>query len=209
MNRFVDIRKELRYAFHVIFHPFDGFWDIKHEKRGSLRASLILVFLMIFVFCAEQQFTGYYFSSSQTKSLLIQFTSVLLPLFIWSLSNWCITTLLDGKGTFLDIVTATGYAMTPVILLHIPMLILSNILTADNAAFYSILSFVASAWALLLVFVAMMTIHQFTAAKTLAACFIAVLGMAIMVFLVIVFLTIIQQVYDMFYTIWREWMLRF
>ena len=29
------LKEELLYAFHVIFHPFDGFWDLKHEKRGG------------------------------------------------------------------------------------------------------------------------------------------------------------------------------
>lgn len=209
MSNLTGLGAELKYAFHVIFHPFDGFWDIKHEKRGSLRAALLIVFSMILVFSLEEQLTGYYFSRSNTKSLLIQFTSVLLPFFIWCLANWCITTLLDGKGTFLDIVTVSGYALTPMILIHIPMIVVSNIVTADSAAFYSILSFVAAAWSLFLMFAAIMTIHQFTASKALAACLIAVVGMAIIVFLVLVFLSIIQQVSDLFYTIWREFVLRF
>ena len=25
--------KNLRYAFYLLFHPFKGFWDIKHEKK--------------------------------------------------------------------------------------------------------------------------------------------------------------------------------
>lgn len=31
-------REEIVYGFHVIFHPFDGFWDLKHERRGGMRA---------------------------------------------------------------------------------------------------------------------------------------------------------------------------
>ena len=33
----------LRYALHVIVHPFDGFWDLKHEKRGNLASALIIL----------------------------------------------------------------------------------------------------------------------------------------------------------------------
>lgn len=209
MNKYIGLRNELKYALHVIFHPFDGFWDMKHEKRGSLRASMALVFMLIIVFVVEDQFTGYYFSNSKPKSILIQITSVLLPLFIWCVSNWCITTLMDGKGSFNDILTASGYALTPMLLIHIPLIIISNVATADNAAFYSILSFVAIAWSVLLMFVAIMMVHQFTASKALATCFLAIVGMAVIVFLVITFLAIIQQVYDLFYTIWRELVLRF
>ena len=29
----------LLYGFYVLMHPFDGFYDLKHEKRGSLGAA--------------------------------------------------------------------------------------------------------------------------------------------------------------------------
>ena len=45
MNLKVKINKQavtrykdsLRYALYVMTHPFDGFWDLTHEKRGSIR----------------------------------------------------------------------------------------------------------------------------------------------------------------------------
>ena len=42
--------KELLYAFHVMLHPFDGFWDLKHEKRGSVRAASTILAATIFAF---------------------------------------------------------------------------------------------------------------------------------------------------------------
>ena len=29
----------LKYALYVITHPLDGFWDLTHEKRGSIAAA--------------------------------------------------------------------------------------------------------------------------------------------------------------------------
>lgn len=208
MKCFRGLTEELKYVFHVVFHPFDGFWDIKHEKRGSVRTSLVLIGLLVLVFALEEQFTGYYFSSSDKKGILLQITSVFLPLMIWCISNWCICTLVEGEGTFRDIVTVTGYAVSPMIGLHIVMIVFSNFATADSADFYSIIAFVAAAWSVFLMFVGIMTIHQFTASKTISTCLIAIVGMVVIVFLVIMFLTIIQQVYSMFYTMWREIILR-
>ena len=31
--------QSLRYALHVITHPFDGFWDLSHEMRGTVAAA--------------------------------------------------------------------------------------------------------------------------------------------------------------------------
>ena len=41
----------LRYSLHVITHPFDGFWDLVHEKRGSLAAAhtFLALFLITYV----------------------------------------------------------------------------------------------------------------------------------------------------------------
>ena len=32
--------KELRYSLYLTTHPFKGFWEIKHENRGSLRTAV-------------------------------------------------------------------------------------------------------------------------------------------------------------------------
>ena len=32
--------KTLKYSLHCIVSPFDGFWDLTHENRGSISASV-------------------------------------------------------------------------------------------------------------------------------------------------------------------------
>lgn len=49
----------LKYVFHVIFHPFDGFWDLKHEKKGSVPAALTFVVLTIITLAIEKQDTAF------------------------------------------------------------------------------------------------------------------------------------------------------
>ena len=26
---------DFKFAYHIMFHPFDGFWDMKYEKKGK------------------------------------------------------------------------------------------------------------------------------------------------------------------------------
>ena len=42
-------RESLRYSLHVITHPFDGFWDLIHEKKGPLAAAHTFLFLFLVV----------------------------------------------------------------------------------------------------------------------------------------------------------------
>ena len=37
----------LRYALHCCVRPFDGFWDLTHEKRGSVGAANTIVILVL------------------------------------------------------------------------------------------------------------------------------------------------------------------
>jgi len=48
--------QELLYVFHIMFHPFDGFWDLKHEKRGSVRAGATILGDLDFVLLSEHWF---------------------------------------------------------------------------------------------------------------------------------------------------------
>ena len=44
------LKEELTFGFHLMFHPFDGFWDLKKEKRGSVRASIIFLAITVVAF---------------------------------------------------------------------------------------------------------------------------------------------------------------
>ena len=43
-DAWIRYRDSLRYALHCIVRPFDGFWDLTHEKRGSMAAAIQLLF---------------------------------------------------------------------------------------------------------------------------------------------------------------------
>ena len=34
-QKWQHLLSSLRYSLYVIFHPFDGFWDLSREKRGT------------------------------------------------------------------------------------------------------------------------------------------------------------------------------
>ena len=61
----------LRYSLYVIFHPFDGFWDLSREKRGSLGAANIIVFLVLLVRLLSMQFTPFLFMSRRPPAAFV------------------------------------------------------------------------------------------------------------------------------------------
>jgi hypothetical protein len=184
------IGKGLRYSTYVIFHPFKGFWDLKHEKKGNAQSASVLLFFLIVVFILRRQFTGFIFNFNviDEMNLFIEITSILLPFLLWCLANWCITTLMDGEGSMKDIFVTSAYAFTPVILLNIPLLIISNVIIQEEQSFYTLLDGISLTWVGILFLIGIMTLHQFTVRKTILTIVMAFVTMIIMITLFLLFL---------------------
>ena len=187
-------RQELMYVFHLVFHPFDGFWDLKHEKRGSVRASLVILAVVILSFYYQSIGTGYVMNPEGTYSTIVaQFLSVMLPFILWVISNWCLTTLFEGEGSFKDIFIATSYALAPLPLFLIVSTIMSNFVTLEESAIASMLVVIAFVWAGLLIFFGTMVTHDYSFTKNLLMCLATIVGMAVIMFVGFLFSSLIGK----------------
>ena len=51
----------LKFSLYCITHPLDGFWDLSHEKRGSLAAANTILLLFLVCMIMKLPFTGFIF----------------------------------------------------------------------------------------------------------------------------------------------------
>ena len=191
-----SLKEEMLYPFHLIFHPFDGFWDLKHEKRGSVRSAFLILVITIAAFTYQGVGTGYIFNPRQSGYLNIfgQILSVSVPLLLWVVANWCLTTLFEGEGSLKDIFVAACYSLTPMPLLIIPSVILSNVLAASEVQFINLLVDVAFVWMFVLLFLGMMVTHDYSMLKNVATTVGTIVGMAFIMFLAILFSSLMAKI---------------
>lgn len=206
----MEIASALKYSFHVIFHPFDGFWDLKHEKRGNVKAALIIVALVVMSYVLRERYTGFLFNFNNTLevNIVTEITSVVLLFVLWTVSNWCLTTLMDGKGSFRDIVIATGYALTPLIIINLPLIIYSRFITIEEGAFYYFFLSLSVFWSGALVILGTMITHEYTMGKTLLTLPCIIIGMGLMIFIGLLFFSVIQKMIGVIYVIYKELVFR-
>ncbi len=187
-------KEELLYVFHVIFHPFDGFWDLKHEKRGSVRAAATILGMVIIAFYYQAIGQGYLLNPQEQYSTLFGvILSVGAPFALWIIANWCLTTLFDGEGSFKDIFIATCYALMPVVLIFIPTTLASNVLVAEELDILSVINAFAFIWAGLLIFFGMMVTHDYPMGKNILTTLGTIVGMIIIMFIAILFTTLLGK----------------
>ncbi len=186
--------QELCYVFHLMYHPFDGFWDLKHEKRGSVRAASTVVALTILAFFYQSVGSGYLANPTKTYSTI--FTQILLvcvPLLLWVVANWCLTTLFDGEGSLKDIYVACGYAIAPLPIMTVISTILTNVLTADEMAVATLLTAISFIWAGLLLFLGMSVTHDYSMGKNMITVIGTLLAMVVIMFVAVLFGTLIGK----------------
>ncbi len=198
-------KEEVLYAFHVIFHPFDGFWDLKHELRGSVRGGTFYLLLVVISMFYQSIGTSYIKSGTQDGSTIFTaFISVAVPLALWVVANWCLTTLFDGEGSLKDIYIATTYALVPLILTIIPATLLSNVFVAAEMNFVDLIVGVGFVWAGMLIFFGMMVTHDYTLFKSIITSIGTVVGMAFIMFVGILFTTLLGKLINFITNIFVE-----
>lgn len=191
-----DLWQKYRYGSYVMVHPFDGFWDIKREKRGNLTASLITTVLFFLVYSIRMQV--------EEENVLYKDLMLFLPLCFYVIASWCFTTLMDGEGSFKDTVIATGYALKPYVLFGIPVLLLSVISGAQTASFAAFLDKVLIIWMLLLLVIGLMITQDYSVSKTVVTVILTLIGICIIIFILLLFINVLQEVVQFFYNIVRE-----
>jgi len=207
---YVRFFQTLKYSLYVIWHPADGMWDLIHAKRGSYAAANFIVLLTLLTRIWKLQFTSFLFNNTNWEkvNIFMEIASVLLPLAIFCLCNWACTTLFDGKGHLGDVYMGTAYALAPYPLIQIPLIIISRFVTADEGTFYTVFSNISLFWCLILIFMAMMMIHQYGFGKTLLFTFITLFGMLVFIFIMLLFFSMISQGVAYFVALGREIMFR-
>ena len=191
----ITFGKELLYGFHLMLHPFDGFWDLKHEKRGSVRAALVFVAVTVATFYYQAIGQGYLFNSRGTYSTIFtQFVSVVVPLLLFITANWCLTTLFEGEGSFKDIFVAVSYSLVPVPLLIIPSTIFSNVVAENEKSFVNLLVTFAFIWAGFLIFFGTMVTHDYSLGKNIITVIGTIVGMVFIMFVALLFTTLLGKI---------------
>ncbi len=197
--------EELTYGFHLMFHPFDGYWDLKHEKRGSVRAATIFLICTIVAFIYQGQGQGYYYNPQRTGgSAFGQIFSVLIPFALWIIANWCFTTLFDGEGSIKDIYIAIGYALFPVPVLVILSTALTNILVGTESQITTLIVTVAYIWMGLLIIIGMQVTHDYSSGKNILTVIATLVGMIFIMFLAVLFVSLISKMASLVSTISSE-----
>ena len=187
-----------KYLFFVLLHPFKGFWELKHDKKGHLGVGFTVLALYILTDIFFQQFGGFSFNIMAAYprgiNIISTTTSTAVIVLLWCCTNW---------GIY------TSYSFMPIVLITFFKTFASMVMSVDEASIFSFLSFLGTFWTGLLLYTGTMTTHQYGAIATFLIILVIVFGMALIAFIAMLFFFLLQQLVSVVYTIYREVTMRF
>ena len=204
----LEIYRGLKYALQVVVSPLDGFWELKHESAATASATVILL-LVCATYIFLRQYTGFVFNTRIPRGST---STQRLP------ASWSVRALVycqlvfdypyGWQGHHQDIYIATSYALVPLILVYVPLTIVSNFMTIEEGAFYTLFLVLALIWVGLLVIAGNGVVHDYTASVSVWTSVLTVAGMALVLFISLLFFSLINHLFGFFSDLYTELMFR-
>lgn len=197
---------ELGWVKHVVFHPVEGFEDLRWKKKGSIKIAFIIVALLFIAMVAQERLMGFQYTKGNDKLFNV------VPLIVqsvvyfatWVIGNWSICTLLDGEGTMKKVCINSAYALVPFIVCTYISVFLSNFMTLDEEVWVNAVQYIGVGWSVILMIQGMKAVHQYSFSKTILSMVLTIVAMLIILFLAVLLISLFQQVYAFFYQIYTE-----
>ena len=199
-------KEKWSYLMYTMSHPMDGFYWIRHRDCGSVPIAILLVICFSLCFSLNRIGANFIVNDVEPAAVdsLEELSGILLLYVLLCVANWSITCLMNGEGRMKDIAVAIGYACAPLIPAFLIATALSHFITAEEAAFYTIIIGSGVAYAVILALIGIMQVHNYTLGKTLQTLFLTFVAMLIIIFLGLLLADMIGQVVNFFRSLYIE-----
>src|SRR5699024_12202720 len=99
---------------------------------------------------------------------------------------------MDGEGKFEEIIIVTAYALLPLVMVYLINIPISNFITTEEVPIYYMVESVAMLWFIALLFIGIMTVHQYFVSKTIGTFNLKLIIIGIILYLVDLFFSLLN-----------------
>lgn len=159
----------LQGIWRVMRHPADVMYELAISSRIRFAVPLVIVLLTFVSLIAGKAVVSFVFATAPFRELdlfteAIKFFGLWL---LWVLANYLTGSVMLGEGTMKKVFTVNAYALAPVLLLTLPLQLMTNVLTLQEAVFYTAAMRISWMWVLVLMFVGTMMVHNYNLKESL------------------------------------------
>ncbi len=204
-NKKLITSPKLKLLLQAPFHPFNSFDDLKYKKMGSWKIAIVLTVLFYIASVLNVTSTGFLFSNTLLRnynSLYTLFATVGL-IILWSVCNWLVCSMFDGKGSFKDVYVSTAYCLLPWIIFLFLKVVLTNFLPLATAGLIGGIETVVLIYTFFMLSIAMIKVHDYDFFKFLLTGIVILFFMILVIFVILMcgilaeqFISFIAEIYE-------------
>ena len=186
---------KLRTALAVPVHPFQAFGAMRTQKATSWLLAIIFVVVFYVARVSQDLYGGFMYvivDEANYNALFTLFGSVGI-LLLWSVTNWGICMLNDGKGSFKEVFCMSAYSMMPMIAYSIIFIVGSHLIPATATDTFGMIGTILTIYMALLLLIGMTVVHEYSFFKSMGMAIVTVLCMALAVFVLCSVVLLSQQ----------------
>lgn len=203
MNRVSFLTKALL----IIFHPLDCLDIIKRERKSFKILPSLILYLLTVAMNYVYIFIVHFPLSQKNKfeaNIGLELAMVVVPLITWTIASYAITSIINGESHFTELFTAYSYALVPYIVLTPVWGVVSNLLSFDQLGLYYFFKYVSLLWVLLLLFLALKYLNDYTLGQTIGITFLSIIMMVIIWAVVLLLASLTLQLLTFFADVYKE-----
>ncbi len=196
--------RDLGFTFSFLRHPRDAVYEIKFKKRVSLIGAICLYAVFVALQILRVYLTGYLFNDIGRNDGLQTILMSTLPLLLLVVCNYYVSTVRDGEGKLKDIFISFIYALSPYLLLALPLFLLSNALTYNEQALFYILSGLIYLWCAVNIVLTVMELHDYSFGKAIINILLTLVCFILVIAFVFILYVLGYQLFNYIFSIFKE-----
>lgn len=160
--------------------------------------------------CVKYQYTGFIMNTNDLNRMdaVSLFVSVISVVVLFTVSNWTITTLFNGKGKMKDIFIVLCYSLTVLIIGDGIVTFASNYVTQEEVMILTSIQLLCYVYFAFLVIAGLTTIHEYGFGGSIMSIIMSVVAAAVILFIGILIFTMLERMVDFCTSVFEEVMRR-
>ena len=199
------------WTFQMLKNPYDCCYGIKHEKRASCWSAVFILLVYFVLSVISKYFSGFLFKEVQEGQfeVLNDFITFFAAWLLLVICCYLVCTIKDGEARFRDLFIGSAYILAPMILFLPIRIVLTNVLTYNEAFFITLIDVVSYGWTGLLILLMIMYLNDYSFKRTLSIVILTLFTVLIMVALLFVVYVLITQLISFVTGVYGEVVYRF
>lgn len=206
----VKFINQVFYSFNFLRAPNNTIYEIRKHKRATMLSSSVLLVILFVIYILGLIYTGFIFNNTVIENtiLLNEGIKIMLPVILFIVANYLMSSLMEGEGRFRDIFTSTVGALTPIIVIYPFIIILSNVLTSNESFLYTFLLVIMFIWSGILLFMNIKETNNYSVGQTFVNILLTLFMVLILILVILILYIMMYQIVEFVADIIKEIRLR-